>query len=158
MATHADISAIQLCSAWVQEENLEPIRVDYLPDQTIIDDIKKIICPNRRQEYRGFFRDEYITADSFVPPDTSFKTPIVFKIIKPHRSEYIIPFLMHLSTHLSIFVVSCLFSANEIDSHDMNMEAFMEIQDEARTRIMYSNRDIISKFNQVMQKSRSNCT
>ncbi|CAF3216805.1 unnamed protein product [Rotaria socialis] len=91
-----------------------------------------MIFKENRYKYQAFFRGQYLEPCSLVPDGTSLEEPIILKLIMRRDTT---------QTH-------------EDDVTGQNM--LMDPPDEIRTRTIFNNRQVVSKFNKCMNRSQSN--
>ncbi|CAF4311792.1 unnamed protein product [Rotaria magnacalcarata] len=128
--TTAPAVELKVC---VQPEGYEKMYFFYEPHKTTIDEIKTMIFKENRYKYQAFFRGQYLDSGCLVPDGTSLEEPIILKPIMRRDTT---------QTH-------------DDDVTGQNM--LMDPPDESRTRTIFNNRQVVSKFNKCMNRSQSNC-
>ncbi|CAM2728542.1 unnamed protein product [Rotaria socialis] len=127
--TTAHAVELEVC---VQPEGYEHMYLVYEPHKTRIDEIKTMIFKENRYKFQAFFRGQYLGSGCHVPDGTSPEEPIILKLIMRRDTT---------QTH-------------DDDVTGQNM--LIDPPDESRTRAMFNNRQVVSKFNKCMNRSQSN--
>ncbi|CAF1346808.1 unnamed protein product [Rotaria magnacalcarata] len=152
--TTAPAVELKVC---VQPEGYEKMYFFYEPHKTTIDEIKTMIFKENRYKYQAFFRGQYLDSGCLVPDGTSLEEPI---ILKPSCVVIVSVLFFTKKQLLYVYIYSFIVSYSATQTHDDDVTGqnmLMDPPDESRTRTIFNNRQVVSKFNKCMNRSQSNC-